>query len=232
MGRKNFSALSLMFFREFGYRGSRKMYVMLLVMFAVTYTIFLPIAVNAAENTGAFLARCADNFKDCKSEVVKADTAILAEILFGKSEAEKKACPIPKGVSNEGATKAVVAWLNQHPETHVFSTFDGIQAAIKGVWHCQTEVAEDPAEKSRRVPRNTGEFVSYCGSHYVPCANKIVVTDVSHAVSNEHCASPKGIKSEYLAKAVLSWLGQHPETFKLATNDGISEAIDHLWPCR
>lgn len=184
------------------------------------------------DKAGAFVAYCAGHFADCRSKIVDADVAVLATKLFAKQGAQL--CVLPKGIDNDAATKEILAWLGNHKNVHAMTTDDGIQAAMKNLWHCQLQIGDGSVPGG--PPAKTGAFVAYCPTHYAKCANEIVAVTVTVSVAvpdrPKHCSPPRDIKTKDLAAAVLGWLGQHKETYGLTTDDGIAVAFDHLWPCR
>ena len=182
------------------------------------------------DKTGAFVAYCAGHFADCKSKVVDADVAVLATKLFAKQGAQL--CTIPKGIGNDAATKDILVWLGNHTNVHAMATDDGIQAAVKALWHCKLQIGD--GSEPGGPPAKTGAFVAYCTENFVKCANKMVSVTVSIMVPDKpkHCIPPDTLKGKEIGTAVLGWLGQHKETYGLSTEDGITAAFDHLWPCR
>ncbi len=182
------------------------------------------------EKAGAFVTYCAEHFADCKSTVVDADVAVLSTKLFAKKGAQP--CALPKGIGNDTATKEILAWLGNHKDVHAMATEDGIQAAVKALWHCKTQIGDGSVPGG--PPTKTGAFVAYCPTHDVKCADEMVAAAVSIMVPARpvHCVPPLGMKNKDISRAVLGWFGQHKETYALDTYDGIAVAFDHLWPCR
>lgn len=181
------------------------------------------------DKAAAFVAYCAGHFADCKAKVVDADVAALATRLFAKQP--QSVCSIPKGVSTDAATKDILAWLGNHKIAAAMSTDDAIQAAVKDLWHCKTQIGDGTVPGG--PPAKTGAFVSYCANQQTKCANEIVAVTVAVAVPDRpvHCSPPDDIKTKELAARVVAWLGQHKETHNMKTDDGIAAAFDHLWPC-
>lgn len=196
---------------------------------AMNVAIAAQAANSVPDKTGAFVAYCATNFAGCKSKVVDVDTAVLAAKLFANSG--KKDCALPKGVGNDNATKQILVWLGNHKNVHSMKTADGIQAAVKALWHCKTQIGD--GSEPGGPPARTGPFVAYCATHNVKCADEMVAVSVSIMVPDhpKHCLPPKNLKNKEVSAAVLGWLGQHKETHGLKTFDGIKVAFDHLWPC-
>jgi hypothetical protein len=181
------------------------------------------------DKTGAFVAYCAGHLADCSSKVVDVDVAVLATKVFAKKGAEL--CTIPKGVGNDTATKEILVWLGDHKNVHAMATEDGIQAAVKALWHCKLQIGD--GSEPGGPPAKTGAFVAYCATHYTNCANEMVTVSVS-IMATEHskdCMPPDSVKTKEMTVAALGWLGQHKETYALDTDDGIKAAFDHLWPC-
>lgn len=181
------------------------------------------------DTTGAFVAYCAGHFADCRSKVVNVDVAVLATKVFAKKGAQL--CTIPKGVGNDAATKEILVWLGDHKNVHAMATDDGIQAAVKALWHCKLQIGD--GSEPGGPPAKTGAFVAYCTTNFVKCANKMVSVTVSIMVPDrpKHCTPPNTVKTKEVGAAVLGWLGQHKETYGLSTEEGIMVAFDHLWPC-
>jgi hypothetical protein len=182
------------------------------------------------DKVDAFVAYCAGHLADCRSTIVEADVAVLATKLFAKQG--EQLCTIPRGVSMDNATKQILAWLGSHQNVYAKSTNDGIQAAVTALWHCQVQIGDGSVPGG--PPAKTGAFVAYCPTHDVKCADEMVAAAVSIMVPDRpvHCLPPRGTKNTDISRAVLSWLGQHKETYGFDTIDGIAVAFDHLWPCR
>ncbi len=185
--------------------------------------------------TGAFVAYCAGagHFADCKSHIQDADLAVLAYKVLGNNVT--KDCAIPKGVGMDNATKQILAWLGKHKNVHAMATVNSIQAAVKALWHCKTQIGDGSLPGG--PPAKTGAFVAYCTTHFVKCANETVTVSVSIMASNmasgrpKRCLPPKSLKTKETGAAVLGWLGQHKETYGMKREDAIMVAFDHLWPC-
>jgi hypothetical protein len=188
------------------------------------------------EKTGACVAYCAGagHFAACKNHVVEIDLAVLAAKVLGN--AATKDCALPKGVGNDNATKQILLWLGNHKNVHAMATVDGVQAAVKALWHCKRQIGDGAVPGG--PPAKTGAFVAYCRTHSVKCADEMVTVSVSIDATilvqgkSKHCMPPKTLKNKKVSAAVLDWLGQHKETYGLDTVDGIEVAFDHLWPCR
>jgi len=182
------------------------------------------------DKAGAFVAYCAGHFADCRAKVVDADVATLATKLFAKNP--QSVCSIPKGISMDAATKEILGWLGSHKVAASMSTDDAIQAAVKDLWHCKTQIGDGTVPGG--PPAKTGAFVTYCASQQAKCAGEIVAATVTVAVPDRpvHCSPPNGIKTPELTARVVAWLQQHKETYEMKTFDGIATAFDHLWPCR
>jgi hypothetical protein len=193
----------------------------------------LSTAVQAADpvpdRVATFVAYCPTHFADCKSKVIEADVAVMATILFAKKGTQ--ACAIPKGVDESAATKQILAWLGEHNDADAMKTEDGIQAAVKNLWHCKTQIGDGTVPGG--PPAKTGPFVAYCASHYTQSANEMVAISVSIMATehSKHCSPPAGVGTRQMTTAVLAWLGQHKENDARDANDGIAIAFDHLWPC-
>jgi hypothetical protein len=181
------------------------------------------------DKVGAFVSYCATHFADCKSEVVATDVAAMASILFAKKGAP--ACVVPKGVKLDTGTKDILAWLGVHKGSYAMKTGDGIRAAEKALWNCQAQIGD--GSEPGGPPAKTGPFVTYCKTHHVDCANEMVAVSVSLMATehSKHCQAPDRVETEEMTVATLGWLGQHKETYALATEDGIMAAFDNLWPC-
>jgi hypothetical protein len=181
------------------------------------------------DRVGAFVAYCPTHFDDCKSKVIAADVAVMATMLFAKKGMQ--ACTIPKGVDESAATREILAWLGRHNNTDAMKTEDGIQAAVKDLWHCKLQIGDGTVPGG--PPAKTGPFVAYCSTHYTQCANEMVAISVSIMATehSKHCSPPDGVETKEMTVAALGWLGKHAETYALNTEDGITAAFDHLWPC-
>jgi hypothetical protein len=181
------------------------------------------------DRVGAFVTYCATHFADCKSKIIAADVATMATVLIAKKGTQ--ACTIPKGVDENGATKQILAWLGKHKNTDAMKTEDGIQAAVKDLWHCKLQIGDGTVPGG--PPAKTGPFVVYCSAHYTECANEMVAVSVSIMATerSKHCSPPDAVETKEMTVAALGWLGKHKETYALNTDDGIMAAFDHLWPC-
>jgi hypothetical protein len=87
-------------------------------------------------------------------------------------------------------------------------------------------------------PDMTEAFLTYCDDHFDACKDRIIGVDninLINSIGGEHptCFINARDKPALIdaAKAVLVWLGQHPETKTLKTDDSITKAIAALWPC-
>lgn len=186
------------------------------------------------ETVGPFLTFCVDHMRSCESEIGTID------VVNSMHQAEnKQTCLVPRGVSDDDATRQVLAWLGQHNELASSSTSDGVTAAIKNVWNC---VAEIPNGKTGNgAPENTGEFLTFCADakHHNRCANVILgISMRAYAASigidngsHGHCSIPDSVDTGAGAAQVYAWLGQHSETHNLDIEDTAVTAIDALWPC-
>jgi len=188
------------------------------------------------DKVGVFVSFCATHFADCKNKVVSTDVATMAAVLFAKkgtpsAKTGAPTCVIPKGVNNDTGTKKILAWLGEHNNTYAMTTEDGIHAAQKALWNCQTKIGD--GTEPGGPPAKIGQFVVYCSSHYAECGNEMVAVTVSimAAGHSKHCLPPDNVETKEMTVAALGWLGQHQETYALNTDDGITAAFDHLWPC-
>lgn len=207
----------------------------LAAVWAICSAICIPTYAYAAkpvpEQTSAFVAYCASHkhFDDCKNQVLDTDIATMMGIVIDKSSAQP--CTVPKGVSTDDATKQILEWLGKHKDLDSMKTGAGIRTAEKDLWHCQAQVGDgrEPGDP----PAKTGDFVAYCATNYIGCANEMVIVAVAVGDfgMSEHCAPPDSMEGEDLYKAVLPWLKQHPETYGLNTDDGIMAAFNQIWPC-
>ena len=87
------------------------------------------------------------------------------------------------------------------------------------------------------VPKTTGAFVAYCGDHLEACQTKIAVVEIANAMDPAaraagNCIVPRGVEGPAAAKAIIGWLGGHPELAGGSTRDGIETAIKAIWNCR
>jgi hypothetical protein len=181
------------------------------------------------DQAGTFVTYCAAHFADCKSKILEVDVATMASALVAKKGAQP--CAIPEGIDENAATKQILAWLSKHKNVDAMKTADGIRIAVKDLWHCRAKIGDGSVPGG--PPAKTGAFVAYCPTHYVDCANEMVAVSVAVTVPEppKHCSPPDAVETKEMTTAVLGWLGQHQETYNLPTNDGITVAFDHLWPC-
>jgi hypothetical protein len=182
------------------------------------------------DKTGAFVTYCASHFADCQNKVVVTEIGVMADKVFANNP--DQVCVIPKGIDNDAATREILAWLGKHKEVEAMKTEDGIQAAVKDLWHCQLQIGDGSVPGG--PPAKTGAFVAYCPTHYAKCANEVVAVMASVMIPDppEHCSPPRDITTKDMTTAVLGWLGQHKETYKLNTDDAIMASFDQLWPCQ
>jgi hypothetical protein len=181
------------------------------------------------DKAGPFVTYCATHFDDCKNKIVATDVATLASALSAKTVTPP--CAIPKGVDETAATKEILSWLSKHKNVDAMKTADGIRIAVKDLWRCRLKIGDGSVPGG--PPAKTGAFVTYCSTHYVDCANELVAVSVAVMVPEppKHCSPPDAVETKEMTTAVLAWLGQHKETYNLPTDDGITVAFDHLWPC-
>lgn len=205
------------------------------IFFGLCGAIPAQAAVPVPGITGAFVAFCAKNFGPCRDEIQQEQIVIMASKAWAKSGTDK--CWVPDGVDDDVAAKQIIDWLKRHSETATLKTEDGVEAAVRGIWNCQTKI--ETGVTSMGVPDKTGAFMTFCGvkANYVKCANQMVADDViietrePSSTAVPHCSAPKGTSSAAMAKAIYYWLAAHPETYELSTDDGVWTAIDALWPC-
>lgn len=88
------------------------------------------------------------------------------------------------------------------------------------------------ARAADTVPAETGKFLTFCRPdrdtvEFIQCAGRIGLVDGQRA-----CSIPNTMSIGETVEPVLSWLRQHPESHGLATDEGIKQALDGLWPCK
>ena len=181
------------------------------------------------DKAGAFATYCTSHFADCKEKILETDIAVMAKRMF--ANAADQSCIIPKGIDRDSATRGIVDWLSKHRNVDAMNTGDGIQAAVRDLWHCQLQIGDGSVPGG--PPAKTGAFVAYCPTHSVACANTMVAATVTVLAQDppKHCLPPSTVKAIDMSAAVLGWLGKHTETYDLDTHEGIMAAFDQLWPC-
>jgi hypothetical protein len=210
------------------------------VSFLMTVALFLtvlaltPKAVWAADvpaTAGKFAAFCTPLNDACRSKIVGVQ---MHTSLSTPSGAD---CEVPDGIEHEEGYKAIVNWLSAHPEAANMSTEDGINAAIKALWNCQKSVAT--GHTSWGAPDKIGAYVTFCADarNYAICANQVVQASTNAYAAqalngkSDHCSIPDGVETKEFMAKVLAWLIEHKEVYGQDTGDGITAAIDHIWPC-
>ncbi len=87
------------------------------------------------------------------------------------------------------------------------------------------------------VPAATGAFVAYCDGHLKACQNYIVELQIGSALDPDarasgECLVPRGVQDAAAGKAIIGWLGGHPELNGRSTHDGVVAAIKAIWNCQ
>lgn len=151
----------------------------------------------------------------------------------------KGLCVPPDGISQDQANEKILVWLRQNRGTHAMIVFDGIQAAIKGLWNCETSLGNagtglDSLGVPETVAQTLGPFLSFCDgdANRVKCANEIVAVDVLAMTGDgSHCTAPDSTTGIELSDRVLAWLRANPQPPQTDTTIAVMTAIDTIWPC-
>ncbi len=92
---------------------------------------------GAPENTAAFLAHCASGkFPNRCANVVVGTSMRAYAASIGIDNGDKGHCSIPDSVQPLDASAQVIAWLQQHSETHALDIEDTTVTAIDALWPC------------------------------------------------------------------------------------------------
>jgi hypothetical protein len=189
---------------------------------------------NVPKTVGPFVAYCATNFNDCTGEIAS-DQAILSLT----QEQDKTVCLVPRGVTDDSADRQILNWLAQHNELAASSTSDGVEAAIRAIWNCVTEIPN--GQTYNGAPENTASFLSYCAdsAHDAVCADVIDTASLrAYAASlgfkngeQGHCSIPDAVKSQDALMQVMGWLKGRSDMLDRDIEDVAPYAIDGVWPC-
>jgi hypothetical protein len=73
------------------------------------------------------------------------------------------------------------------------------------------------------------EFVASCDHDVFQCESRMRMAVLDKVITKD--ATSICIKDVHPQKPVIAWLRAHPETYKMATEDGLYTAYKSLYPC-